>query len=68
MADGKDPEVLHAHDGLELVQYADGRRELRLSGHMLHTLEAAFDAIVAWYWVRSNEELTYTTDGFGRPG
>ena len=64
----KDPEVLYAHDGLELVRYADGRRELRITGHMLDSLEAAFDALVAWYWVRSDEELTYITEGFGRPG
>jgi len=44
-------EVLIAIDGLELVRYADGTRELRFSDRCFDNLEAAFDAIVAATWV-----------------
>jgi hypothetical protein len=44
-------EVLVAIDGLELVRYADGTRELRFSDRALDNLDAAFDAIVAATWV-----------------
>ena len=64
---GKTPEVLYAHGGLALVRYEDGRRELQVSGEMLASMEAAFDAIVAWYWDRTDEELTYIS-GAGRSG
>jgi hypothetical protein len=59
---GKDPEVLYHHDGLELVRHFDGRRELRIVGHMMDSLEAAFDAIVAWYWDNADQTVRVTLE------
>ena len=47
----KDSQVLYATEGVELVRYADGSRELRLSNRALDNLESAFDAIVAAIWL-----------------
>lgn len=59
---GKDLEVLYHHGGLELVRYGDGRRELRVSGQMPNSLEAAFDAIVAWYWDNADQIVRVTLE------
>jgi hypothetical protein len=47
----KDPQVLFATDGVELVRHADGSRELRLTNRALDNLESAFDAIVTAIWL-----------------
>lgn len=47
----KDSQVLFATDGVELVERADGTRELRLNDRALESLEAAFDAIVTAIWL-----------------
>jgi hypothetical protein len=59
MSARKDWQVVYAQNGLELVRYADGRRELRLSEAPEVTLpvteacsaDAALDAMFAAVWL-----------------
>jgi hypothetical protein len=57
---GKDPEVLYRQGGLELVRHVDGQCELRIG--RVDSLEAAFDAIVAWYWENADQIVRVTLE------
>jgi len=54
--DDDTPEVVFERDGVVLLRRPDGSRELRLSGRVLDSLEAAFDAIVAAVWLSAISE------------
>ncbi|MBA3391154.1 MAG: hypothetical protein H0T89_00850 [Deltaproteobacteria bacterium] len=41
-----DGDVVFAADGVKLIRFADGTRELRISDHALDSMESTFDAIV----------------------
>lgn len=52
----KEPvEVLLVVEGVELVEYADGSRELRFVERSMDNLDAAFDAIVAAVWLDEDD-------------
>ena len=58
MSTRKDWQVIYAQNGLELVRYEDGRRELRLSESPevvlpvteVQNVDGAFDAMFAAVW------------------
>ncbi len=39
-------EIVFAADGVKLIRFADGTRELRISDQALDSMESTFDAIV----------------------